>query len=100
MDIRIQSIHFDADKKLEAFIEKRLSKLEKFYSRIVNAEVFLKLENDASAPVREKVAEIKLQVPGKTLYASESAKQFEEAINLTARSLERQIKREKEKYKK
>ena len=31
MDIRIQSIHFDASEQLQAFIQKKVSKLEKYY---------------------------------------------------------------------
>ena len=30
MEVRIQSIHFDASDKLEAFIQKKAEKLEKF----------------------------------------------------------------------
>ena len=32
MEIKIQSIHFDATEKLEAFIEKKVAKLEKSYT--------------------------------------------------------------------
>ena len=31
MEIKIQSIHFDATEKLQAFIEKKVAKLEKTY---------------------------------------------------------------------
>ena len=31
MEIKIQSIHFDATEKLEAFIEKKVAKLEKSF---------------------------------------------------------------------
>ena len=31
MDIRIQSIHFHASEQLQAFIQKKVSKLEKYY---------------------------------------------------------------------
>ena len=34
MEIKIQSIHFDATEKLEAFIEKKVAKLEKSYEDI------------------------------------------------------------------
>ena len=30
MDVRIQSIHFDASEQLQAFIQKKVSKLEKY----------------------------------------------------------------------
>ena len=34
MDVRIQSIHFDASEQLQAFIQKKVSKLEKYYEDI------------------------------------------------------------------
>ncbi|HPV56835.1 MAG TPA: HPF/RaiA family ribosome-associated protein, partial [Tenuifilaceae bacterium] len=45
MNIKIQSIKFDADKKLTDFIEKKVSKLERYFDNIVDAEVFLRLQN-------------------------------------------------------
>ena len=39
MDIRIQSIHFDASEQLQAFIQKKVSKLEKYYEDIVGKEI-------------------------------------------------------------
>ena len=39
MEIRIKSIHFDATEKLEAFIEKKVSKLEKSFEDITKVEV-------------------------------------------------------------
>ena len=43
MDIRIQSIHFDASEQLQAFIQKKVSKLEKYYEDIKKVEVSLKV---------------------------------------------------------
>lgn len=99
MDIRIQSIHFDADQKLEEFANRKVSKLETFYNRIVNAEVFLKLENDGSS-IKDKIAEVRLNVPGSTLFATEKSKTFEESIDLATESLRRQVRRYKDKIKK
>ena len=99
MDIRIQSIHFDADNKLEEFVQKKVSKLETYFNKIVDAEVFLKLDNDGSQ-IRDKVAEIRLNVPGSTLFATEKSKKFEESVDLCAESLRRQIIRYKDKLKK
>ncbi|MCD7712248.1 MAG: HPF/RaiA family ribosome-associated protein, partial [Firmicutes bacterium] len=39
MDIRIQSIHFDASEQLEAFVQKKVSKLEQYFDGILLAEV-------------------------------------------------------------
>ena len=39
MDVRIQSIHFDATAQLEAFIQKKVSKLEQYFDGIILASV-------------------------------------------------------------
>ena len=94
MEIIMQSVHFDADVKLQEFIEKKLSKLETFFDHIVSADVILKLEN--SGQVKDKIAEIKLNVPGSTLLAKETSKTFEESIDLCADALRRQLQKYKE----
>ena len=43
MIVRIQSIHFDASEQLQAFIQKKAAKLEKFYDDIEKVEVSLKV---------------------------------------------------------
>lgn len=89
MDINIQSIHFDADIKLIDFIKKKLSKLESMNNKVINTEVFLKLDN--AVDNSNKIAEIKLHLPGKTLFAKEQCKTFEEATDLSVESLRRQL---------
>ena len=42
MKTNIQSIHFDASEQLQAFIEKKTAKLEKFFDEIDTVEVTLK----------------------------------------------------------
>ena len=37
MEIKIQSIHFDATEKLEAFIEKKVAKLEKSFEGAIES---------------------------------------------------------------
>ena len=39
MKITVQSIHFNADKGLLEFIQKKVDKLETFYDNIINGEV-------------------------------------------------------------
>lgn len=95
MRVQIQSIHFDADVKLTQFIEKKLEKLETFYDRIVEAEVFLKVnKNDSN---ENKIVEIKLGVPGPDLFAKTQAGTFEQATDEAVEALRRQLKKFKEK---
>ena len=49
MNIRIQAIHFDATDQLEAFIQKKVAKLEQYFDGIISAEVSLKVVKPESA---------------------------------------------------
>ena len=53
MEIKIQSIHFDATEKLQAFIEKKVAKLEKSLDDIQKVEVQLKVVKPATAQNKE-----------------------------------------------
>ena len=95
MRVQTQSIHFDADKKLIEFIEKRTEKLSKFYSKIISVDVVLKLEK--TGKIQDKVADIKISIPGAILVAKDSSKVFEESIDNAVDSLKRQLLKHKEK---
>ncbi len=97
MKITVQSIHFTADKKLLAFIEKKAQKLDQFSDQIISAEVYLKLENTEDE--QNKISEVKLSLPGNQLFAKEQCKTFEEATDLAIESLRRQIDKHKTKLK-
>ena len=95
MKVQVQSVHFDADQKLLDFIQKRLDKLETFYDRVTEGEVILKLNNKDG--IDNKTVEIKLLVPGATLFSQEDAASFEAAADAASDSLKRQITKHKEK---
>ncbi|TNF25116.1 MAG: ribosome-associated translation inhibitor RaiA [Bacteroidetes bacterium] len=95
MKVKIQSIHFDADVKLLNFIENKVGKLNTYSNAIIDSEVFLRL--DKSSSHENKIAEIKLLVPGNDLFAKRQCKTFEEATDLAVEALRRQLKRQKEK---
>ena len=94
MKLQVHSIHFDADVKLINFIQRKLDKLETFYDRMVDGEVFLRLNNEGK---ENKTVEIKLRVPGNNLFAVEKARSFEEAIDLAADALRIQLTKFKDK---
>jgi len=95
MQIQIHAIHFDADKKLIAFIEERIGKLSQFSDSIIGAEVFLRLEKGESQ--ENKISEIKLNVPGKDLFAKKVGKSFEASVDDSVEALRRQLRKYKEK---
>jgi putative sigma-54 modulation protein len=95
MKITIHSIHFEASQQLEVFIQKKVSRLEKFNDSISTADVTLKVvkpETNAN-----KDASIKLFSPGHDFYVQEVADSFEEAIDKCVSKLERQVVKSKEK---
>lgn len=95
MQIMIQSIHFDADRKLIDYIQKRLDKLQTFYEEIIDASVYLKVEK--STGNNNKILEVKLNVQNQTLFCEEHCKTFECAIDLAVESLKMQLKKYKDK---
>jgi putative sigma-54 modulation protein len=93
MDLQVHSLHFDADKKLLEFVNQKVAKLETFFDHIISGEVILKLDNAADA--ENKVAEIKIMIPGKELFAKKQCKSFEEATDLACEALRRQVDKHK-----
>lgn len=94
MKVHLQSVHFSADKKLVQLIQKKLDRLEKYFDRINEANVRLKLEN--SGQVRDKIIEIKLSLPRTTLFVRENRKTFEAAVDQAVATLKRQLLKHKE----
>lgn len=97
MDIRVQSIRFDASESLEAFIQKKVSKLEQYYDGILSAEVILKVVKPEAA--MNKNASVSLKIKNGELFAEKTADSFEEAIDVCAEALSKQLVKHKEKAK-
>ena len=97
MNVKIQSVKFDADIKLVEFVENKLEKMSKFAENAISAEVILKLDKDNDRG--NKVATIKLELPGSELFAEHRSKTFEESVDETVVALKKQLEKYKEKHK-
>jgi putative sigma-54 modulation protein len=97
MKIKLNSVHFSADKKLVEFVQVKVNKLETFYDKIIDGEVFLRL--DKSEDTANKIAEIKINIPGKELFAKKQCKTFEEAVDTAVEALRTQLTKQKTKEK-
>jgi len=95
MRIHVEAVRFTADQKLIEYINKKLSKLDQFFDRIVDVNVALKLEN--SGQIKDKIVEVRVNVPGDTLICKHSDKLFEASIDAVSDNLKRQLIRFKEK---
>ena len=95
MKVHVQSVNFNADKELIEFIEKKVSSLEKCYDKIVDSEVFIKVQQTSEK--ENKVVEIKLNVPGNDIVVKKQCKTFEEGAMLAIETLKRSLEKTKEK---
>ena len=95
MKLRIQSVNFDAAAQLEAYVTKKVSKLEKTFDKVETIDVYLKVVKPESAI--NKSADIKMNAPGVEFFAAKTCDTFEEAVDLCVDALEKQIRKHKEK---
>ena len=95
MEIKIQTIHFEAGEKLQDYVQKRVSKLTRFCEDIKKAEVTLKVVKPETAMNKE--VSLRLAVPGTELFAQKVADTFEEGVDQCSDTLTRQLEKYKDK---
>jgi putative sigma-54 modulation protein len=96
MNVNIQTVHFGADGKLVDYVTRKMTKLNTFHDRIIKADVFLKLDNVVHT-IKDKIAEIRVHVPGHHFFVKCTTKSFEESFDSAFESLVNQVKKKKEK---
>jgi putative sigma-54 modulation protein len=97
MKVDVHAVNFNVDKKLVDFVQERMSKLEKYYDKVVSSDVYLKVEKTSDK--ENKIVEMKIIVPGDDFLVKKQCKTFEEAVELSAESIERLLVKRKEKIK-
>ncbi len=95
MKLQMHSIHFDADRKLIDFIQRKADKLDTFYGRIIDGEVTMRLNKDETQ--ENKLVELKVRIPGQLLFSHEQAKTFEAATDMAVDAMKRQLTKHKAK---
>ncbi|TYB76893.1 ribosome hibernation-promoting factor, HPF/YfiA family [Bizionia myxarmorum] len=95
MKVNTQSVNFNADQKLIDFIQKRMDKLDLYYDKVIQTDVYLKVENTSDKA--NKIFEARVNVPGDSFVVKKQCKTFEEGVDTAVASLERQLKKRKEK---
>jgi len=97
MKVNITSLRFKTDKKLEDYIQEKVEKLSGLYDGLIASEVTLRVEkNDKEL---NKVAEIRLKIPGTDLFAKKQSNTFEQATDVAVEALRKQLVKHKEKIK-
>ena len=95
MEVKIQSIHFDATEQLQSFIMKKIGKYEKQGDEIRKVEVSLKVVKPETAMNKE--AAIKLYTVSGDIYAEKVCDTFEEAFDQCLDAVAKQYSKNKEK---
>ncbi|HVG41182.1 MAG TPA: ribosome-associated translation inhibitor RaiA [Chitinophagaceae bacterium] len=95
MIVHVQSLHFDADKKLVDYVTKKLEKLAQYHDRIIKVDVFLVLDNVAHN-IKDKISEIRVHVPRADFFVKSSSKSFETSFDEALNALIQQIKKKKQ----
>lgn len=93
MEFKVNTVHFSADKKLIDFIHDKVKKLGLMSDQIITSEVYLRIDKNDER--ENKIAEVKLLMPGSELFAKKQCKSFEEAADSAVDALKKQL----EKYK-
>ena len=90
MKVNFNAVNFTVDQKLIDFIQKKMDKLDLFYDKVIDAEVYLKLDNTNA------IVEVKVNVPGDSFVVKKQFKTFEEGIDSCVSPIERYLKKYKE----
>ena len=92
MEIKLKSLHLDVDEKLAAFVEKKVSRLSKFFEGAAN-EAEVSLED-----IKEgKKAKIQIHIPGEELIIERISDTFENSITECVDAMKEKLTRAKEK---
>ncbi|MGV3558141.1 ribosome hibernation-promoting factor, HPF/YfiA family [Larkinella arboricola] len=97
MRIQIHCVHFTADQSLLDFVQRKLNKLDTFNDRIVSGEVYLRLEGSETSRIKHKIVEVKLLLPGDSIFVQQQGTTFEEATDMVLDTLKNKLKRHKDK---
>lgn len=95
MKILIEAVNFNMDKGLKSYVEKKISSLDRFYDRIIEVEVYLKVQKTRDK--ENKISDIRVFIPGEDVVVKKTAKTFEEGVSMAVDSLKRSLKKAKEK---
>lgn len=95
MNVKFQTIHFDAKAELKSFVDKKVEKLEQYSDQITNVDIAMKVIKPEVANNKEVM--LKVLMPNNELVVTKTADSFEEAFDNAMDSMIRSIQKTKEK---
>ncbi len=97
MQVTLNGKGIELTDAIRDYAEKKMKSLEKFYNKIMRANITVGLETHHHQKGKIYIAECKLEVPGKDLFASKNEKTLYKAIDKIRDYLEEELKKHKTK---
>ncbi|MFA5127485.1 MAG: ribosome-associated translation inhibitor RaiA [Patescibacteria group bacterium] len=95
MNIQMTGRGMELTDAIKDYIEKKIGTLDKFYDKILKADVKVGKESDHHLKGEIFICECKLDVPGVDLFASKNEKNLYKAIDKVRDYLEGELKKHK-----
>ena len=95
MQIIISGKGMELTPSIKDYVEKKISGLDKFYDKIMRANIKVGVESHHHQNGSIFVAECKLEVPGNDLFASKNEKTLFKAVDKVRDYLESELKKHK-----
>ncbi len=98
MKLEIQGVHMDVDAKLQAYVTKKIGKLDRYVPKSsresLHAQVFLKEEKKSSK--KSNICEVVMKLPQETLTTKEATVNMYAAVDIVETKLKNRLKKYKE----
>ena len=94
MKITVKSVGLTPHAPLEEHVEKKLSKLETFYDKIIDCTVFLKVDN--ASDKNNKTIELVVKIPGNDIVVKKTGASFEESLDESVDTAKKLLIKKKE----
>ena len=95
MKIQMTGRGMELTEAIKDYVDKKIGSLDKFYDKILKADVKVGKESDHHLKGEVFICECKLDVPGVDLYASKNEKNLYKAIDKVRDYLEGELKKHK-----
>lgn len=98
MNVEITGIHFDVSDRLQNYIEKKVSGLEKYIAKHgrASARAEVKLKESKAKDKKEYTCEVILILPGENIEAKDSTVNMFAAVDIVEAKLRTQLKKYKD----
>lgn len=95
MKIQMTGRGMELTEAIKDYVDKKIGSLDKFYDKILKADVKVGKESDHHLKGEVFICECKMDVPGVDLYASKNEKNLYKAIDKVRDYLEGELKKHK-----